>query len=338
MLQWLRRRNNILPCLVGVLGFSTTYLILGRSPVFAIMAFVLTVFLVYMEVITQLSFRAPLRRKPEVKDPDWQRIPIEVNGLTLVHYFYKGKEGAPLAWVIHGWTAGSMRMLQRAQSFIERGWSVLMVDLPGHGGSDILVKWSAEETSTHVIASMNEFHRSHPGRCENGVCLFGHSMGSFLGLRISRRRHELSIAQELRGWIFESPMTGYTEIHEETCNILHIPHFLRTWVLAKTIRHFNAINGPVRMIEALSDADVPAWGMTSEPTLLVQAQPDERLGSAHHRRLVSAMSEPPYEGLLQEHYLTDLRHSGSHESASRKAVVDAWLEEQFPQASSVLAA
>ena len=335
MLQWIRRRNNILPALVGVLGLLLTALSLEHSPTASFLVFLATIFFVYLEVVTQWSFRAPARRKPEVDDPDWQRIPISVNGLTLVHYLHRGAVDAPLAWVIHGWTSGSMRMLQRAESFLERGWNVLMVDLPGHGGSDSLVKWSAEETTTHLIASMNEFQRNNASLCENGVWYFGHSMGSFVGLRVSHRRNELSIANKLQGWIFESPMTGYTEIHEETCNILRIPRVLRPWVLAKTIRHFNAINGPERFIKTLSDADMPAWGMTSEPTLLIQAEPDERLGPSHHQRLMLAMSESPYEGLLQAHFLSDLRHSGSHESATRKAVVDTWLDENYPHSFSV---
>jgi len=335
MLQWARRRKNVLPSLVGGFGFLSSYFLLDHSPFAFIFAIFATILFVYLELVTQWSFRAPTRRKPEIDDPEWERIPICVNGLTLVHYLQRGEKDVPLAWVIHGWTSGSMRMMQRAESFLERGWNVLMVDLPDHGGSDGLVKWSAEETTTHLIAGMNEFQKANPSLCENGIWYYGHSIGSFIGLRLSHRRTELSVADKIQGWIFESPMTGYTEIHEETCKVLRIPRVLRPWVLAKTIRHFNAINGPRRIIKALADADVPAWGMTSEPTLLVQAEPDERLGPTHHQRLVLAMSEPPYEGLLQAHYLPDLRHSGSHESTSRKAVVDGWLEEQIPQASSV---
>lgn len=335
MLQWARRRKNVLPASVGSLGILLSYLLLGHSLPAFIFIILATIFFVYLEVVTQWSFRAPTRRKPEIEDSNWERMALNINGLTLVHYLQRGRKDAPLAWVIHGWTSGSMRMLQRAESFLERGWNVLMVDLPDHGGSGGLAKWSAEETTTHLIAGMNEFQRANPNLCEHGVWYYGHSMGSFIGLRLSHRRTELSIADKFQGWIFESPMTGYTEIHEETCNILRIPRILRPWVLAKTIRHFNAINGPQRNIKALADADVPAWGMTSEPTLLVQAEPDERLGPTHHQRLVLAMREPPYDGLLQAHYLSDLRHSGSHDSQSRKAVVDEWLEEQISQASSV---
>ncbi len=333
MLQWARRRNNVLPAVVAIGGLTTALLSYRFSPFMSLMSVVLTFFLLYLEVMTQWSFRSPTRRKPAVDDPNWERIELESNGLNIVHYVHRGHEAAPLAWVVHGWTAGAMRMMHRSSSFVERGWTVVMVDLPSHGGSDGLVKWSAEETTTHLITSMNQLKEMHPPWFQNGVCYFGHSMGSFVGLRISHRRDELAIGTQVKGWIFESPMTGYTEIHDETCNLLRIPRVLRPMILAKTIRHFNAINGPRRPIRDLSDADVPSWGITNEPTLLVQANPDERLGPVHHERLIQCMEAPPYKGLLVVHLLNDLRHSGSHESASRKIVVDEWLDEQFPYSS-----
>ena len=165
----------------------------------------------------------------------WKRLSIEVNGLNVIHYFRQGRHDAPLAWVVHGWTSGSMRMLQRADSFVERGWNVLMVDLPGHGGSDSLVKWSAEETTTHLIASMNEFSHSHSNVCKNGVWFFGHSLGSFVDSESAIAEQNYWRPINCVAGIFESPMTGYTEIHNETCNLLRIPQVLRPWVLTKTI-------------------------------------------------------------------------------------------------------
>ena len=85
---------------------------------------------------------------------------------------------------------------------------------------------------------------------DSAVCYYGHSIGAFIGLRVSKRREELNeaIHQHLGSG---SPMTGYTEIHDETCNILKIPTALRPWILAKTLRHFNAINGPVRSVSVI---------------------------------------------------------------------------------------
>ncbi len=336
MLNWARQRNHVLPVAVASIGAAASMIVsttLGW--LLGLLTGLLTVFFVYLEVVTQWSFRAPSKQKPPLVDEAWERMTIDANGCGIAYYVHKGQPGAPVAWICHGWTAGAVRMVHRASTFVERGWHVVLVDLPSHGASDPLPKWSAEQATTLLIESMNELHERLPEMFTNGVCYYGHSIGAFIGLRLSKRRVELHETIHPTSWIFESPMTGYTEIHEETCNILNIPMALRPWVLAKTMRHFNAINGPVRLVTKLSDADVPNWGLPKEPTLMVQANPDERLGAVHHQRLMEVMSSGEHTTLLTTHLLDDLRHSGSHESPSRKAVVDAWIDGRINHSSSV---
>lgn len=336
MLSWARQQNHVLPVAVGMLGASLTfYAVVNHGWVVGMIVASTASLLLYLEIVTQLSFRAPRKRKEPLTAPNWKRVDINVGGYDIAHYVRQGQTDKPLAWVCHGWTSGSVRMIHRSSSFIDRGWNVVLVDLPSHGASASLPKWSAEQSTSLLIAAMNRLQQQQPQMFRRGVCYYGHSIGAFIGLRISKRRGELSEHAHPGAWIFESPMTGYTEIHDETCNLLKIPTPLRPWVLRKTLAHFNAINGPERTVRSLSDADVPTWGIPAEATLMVQANPDERLGSIHHRRLIKAMSDTKNTSILETHLLDDLRHSGSHESDSRKTVVDAWLDEHFDYSSSV---
>lgn len=336
MLDWARQRNHVLPLCVGSIGtVLSVIVVLNFGWVLGFVSVMVSSLFLYLEILTQWSFRAPAKRKPPLNEAGWKQLNLNVNGYTLAYYIQDATPGAPLALVCHGWTAGAIRMVHRASSFAERGWNVAMVDLPSHGASDSIPKWSAEQATTLLIQSMNMLREERPELFRNDVCFYGHSIGAFIGLRISKRRAELDEAAHPTGWVFESPMTGYTEIHEETCNILKIPTMLRPWVLNKTLRHFNAINGPERMVSALADADVPTWGLTREPTLMVQANPDERLGAVHHQRLMDVMASGEGATLLTTHLLDDLRHSGSHECTSRKVVVDAWIDQHFTHSSTV---
>ena len=336
MLSWARQQNHVLPVAVGMLGaFLTLYAVVNHGWIVGTIVASTASLLLYLEIVTQLSFRAPRKRKEPLTAPNWKRVDINVGGYDIAHYVRQGQTDKPLAWVCHGWTSGAVRMIHRSSSFIDRGWNVVLVDLPSHGASASLPKWSAEQSTSLLIAAMNRLQQQQPEMFSHGVCYYGHSIGAFIGLRISKRRGELSENARPGAWIFESPMTGYTEIHDETCNLLKIPTALRPWVLRKTLAHFNAINGPERTVRSLSDADVPTWGIPAEATLMVQANPDERLGSIHHRRLIKAMSDTKNTSILETHLLDDLRHSGSHESDSRKTVVDAWLDEHFDYSSSV---
>ena len=295
---------------------------------------VLTIFLTYLELVTQWSFRAPSKRKEPIQDQEWVQDMVDVENGVISTYHRAGAVGKPMLVVIHGWTSGSLRMTSRAQQFIDRDWSVVLIDLPSHGSSSPLEKWSAEQSSTVVINALNTFYDGHRAMFDGEVYFYGHSIGGFHCLRFSKRRSEMQFSHQLSGWILESPMTGYSEIFEETCNILRIPHILRPTVLRKTIRHFNAINGPVRIIGGLTDAEMPQWGVPQEPTLLLQAHPDDRLGSTHHERLVRVMKESNLSFMLTEEYLADLQHSGSAICISRDQAINRWIEKIQNHSSS----
>ncbi len=281
-------------------------------------------FWTYVEVVTQLAFRAPQNRKPPIDDERWNPRFISSGEHQLSTYHQVLNPGGPTVWVCHGWTSGSQRMLGRADIFLDRGWNVVMIDLPNHGASSKLTKWTAEQSTTLLIDVANKLHEDHPELLAGHVYYFGHSMGGFLGLRLSQRRNELTFGDRFSGWMFESPMTGYTEIFEETCNILRIPHLLRPLVLANTLRHVNALISP-RSIHSLDDADAPKWGIPTEPTLVVQASPDERLGMDHYDRLLTAMSDSGRSNLLSSHLLTTLRHTGANKHVERDRIIDEWL-------------
>ena len=130
MLIWARQRNHVLPVLVGSIGVAvsmTTIATLGWH--LGIIAGLLTLFLLYLEIVTQWSFRAPSKRKPALVDDAWERMSIDANGYNIAYYVHIGRPGAPLAWICHGWTAGAIRMVHRASTFVERGWHVVLLSL-----------------------------------------------------------------------------------------------------------------------------------------------------------------------------------------------------------------
>ncbi len=333
MLDTLRRRNHVLPHLVLLTGLSLTWLSFNVNLLLFWLLFTLTISLCYLEVVTQWSFRAPRRRKPPLEDSMWTKIHHRVSDQLMVsHHILQNPTGRTV-FICHGWTSGSQRMVGRAQLFLEEGWNVILIDLPGHGESESIPKWNAELSSTLIIEVLNHLHTSHKELFGNPFLIFGHSMGGFISLRLSHRREELSMHTDLCGWIAESPMTGYSEIFDETCQILRIPTILRPIVLKKTMRHFNALNPSTDDLSSLTDVDCPAWGQYTEPTLLVQADPDERLGESHYLRLqhVMASNQP---GLLRSVMMDDLAHSGESNHIRRDEVIRNWLDDVFGHSSA----
>jgi pimeloyl-ACP methyl ester carboxylesterase len=330
MISAMRKHNHVLPVLACM-----TWLFLATIAPVALLAPILLAggFHVYVETMTQLSFRAPSLRKPAIDDPLWTSNRIYVGQHHLQSYVLNGKEGSPVVWICHGWTSGSERMLGRTEIFRKLGWHVVMFDLPSHGASSRLSKWTAEHSTTMLIQSANQLARQRPELFFGPVFFYGHSMGAFIGLRLSKRRDECVFGHQFSGWMFESPMTGYSEIFSETCDILHIPLVLRPVVLANTLRHVNALIGPERRITDLSDADVPRWGLPHEPTLLLQAHPDERLGLTHFERLTQALAENSANVALESHLINGLTHKGANVHNERDELVTEWSNKQVRYSS-----
>ena len=328
MLDSLRRRNHILPLIVLIIGLASTWFTIIIHTGLAIVILCCTMFLFYAETIAQMSFRAPRKRKPPLDDPDWVKVKHQVSNHVMVSHHFMQDTSSPTVFICHGWTSGSQRMIGRAQLFIEHGYHVILIDLPGHGESQSITKWTAEQSSTMVIDTLNQLHSSHPNLFGTRMLVYGHSMGAFISLRLSKRRHELTMHSLLSGWIAESPMTGYTEIFDETCDLLRIPSILRPLVLRKTMRQFNALNIGTTNLNSLSDVDCPDWGKYTEPTLLIQADPDERLGSAHYLRLQRVMNATS-PSMLTSKLMDDLAHSGEAVHPGRDAVIQQWIEKEF---------
>lgn len=328
MLDNLRRLNHVLPLIVLFSGLSLTWISSGINIALSTVFLITTLFLLYLEVVTQLSFRAPMKRKPPLNDSNWTKVKHHVDGKIMVSHYFIKNTSAPTVFICHGWTSGSQRMLGRAELFIQQGYNVIMIDLPGHGESQSITKWTAEQSSTMVIDTLNQLYDMQPNLFNSRMLIFGHSMGGFISLRLSKRRKELKMHSILSGWITESPMTGYTEIFEETCNLLRIPSMLRPIVLKKSIRQFNALNSATPDLMSLADVDCPEWGAFEEPTLLIQADPDERLGTSHYLRLQEVM-QADSPSLLTSVLLDDLAHSGAAVHKRRDEVIRQWIQNEF---------
>jgi pimeloyl-ACP methyl ester carboxylesterase len=314
---------------------SVSAYIMAQGYDLAIIGIILFSFICYLETVTQLSFRAPKRRKPILEGIEWKSISQQTQIGMVNSYIHEATSSdVPTLVIIHGWTSASSRMVGRARQFIERGWGVVAVDLPSHGGSDSVSKWTAEQATTTVIESLNHISTSYPFLFSRGICYYGHSMGGFIGLRLSSRRNELKPMPKILGWILESPMTGYTEIFQETCNILKIPKTIQPIVLWRMMGQFNSINHERPNFSELNETDAPIWGLTQEPTLLVQAANDERLGDTHYLRLQKCHDDAGTKGLLTSRIMESLRHSGCAVHADRDVVVNQWLDDCGFQSSS----
>ena len=96
-----------------------------------------------IEFYVGISFLLPGRRKPSFEADGWSSKFFDYDG-CLINTVSKIQTGpAPLLVMVHGWRSSSSSVADRAMWFTERGWHVVMIELPNHGSSGEYGHWSA---------------------------------------------------------------------------------------------------------------------------------------------------------------------------------------------------
>lgn len=220
--------------------------------------------------------------------------------------------------LVHGWTSGVVRSANRVQRIVERGVQVHLMEVRGHGGTPHEGPWTAGAVVDDLVAALQSMVIEGP------LVLYGHSLGAFVALRMF---HPSILHCPVDALILESPMSMYGPVFDEGWSTLgwvgKVPG-LRKAVLRSLVTSWQRQH-PRAGIASLDDVGVPAWGMPTCPTLVVQAEPDRRLGPLHLEALLKAWpSQVPIEVVRDQ----TLRHSGTSVHPGRDEVLVRWLESQ----------
>lgn len=150
---------------------------------------------------------------------DYQELALHSEGLELRAWLGRRDAAKPAAVIIHGLGDSLESYLGHAQLFRERGMSVLLVDLRGHGGSEGSHTTLGGREAADVRAGMRLL-REH-GLAKNGLVLMGHSMGSVAVLLAAADQ------PDLRAVIVEAPYDTYRSTIAHHAKLLY---GLPSWV------------------------------------------------------------------------------------------------------------
>lgn len=302
------------------------FLILLNDKIIKLIMLPLVVLLFYnliIETWVSLAFISPGNRKKEFISVGWTSQFHDLD--TTIHSMsYFDDQIRPLVIIVHGWRSGASSMLGRAENYIKLGFHVILFELPGHGKSQSVSKWTAGHAST----TFNDFYE-HLGsdfdmQYVNGIYFHGHSMGGFVLLRFDKLVSNNN--SKINGYILESPMTCYSMIFQESLETLKIPKIAENLFWSRLCSHFNKVNPKIMDVTELSDVDTPKWGIIRNNCLVIQAEHDNRLGLGHYHQLVKHQQE--VTGYVFKHHLVaDLTHAGARINQNRDALISQWIDE-----------
>jgi len=171
--------------------------------------------LAFSHVMTK-TYRLESPGKPS---QGYEQLQLVSDGLKLRAWLVRGEPAKPSAIVIHGLGDSLESYLDHAALFRKRGYSVLLVDLRGHGASEGSHTTLGARESDDVRAGM-QYLRDN-GLARNGLVLMGHSMGSVAVLLAAADQ------QDVRAVIVEAPYDTYRNTIAHHAKLLY---GLPSWV------------------------------------------------------------------------------------------------------------
>ena len=282
---------------------------------------------IFIEIIVINIFKEPANQKPSIEKESWKVLNVNCRGVEARALLNRRKGSGPLLLMVHGWRSSAESVRERAEWFCEQGWHALIVEMPGHGKAMPVNKWTAFRVVEHIVELMDALSSKLPQKEITDIVFYGHSMGGFVGLNLSKRIDQYLWGDKIKGWILESPMTKYSMVFEESLRESIIPKIFHTLIQQRLFGQINALHPNEKPVQLLSQLDVPIWGLPKQPTLVIQAAEDHVLGRTHYNLLVTAMKEAGRESILEVHLLDQLTHTGAQTNSARTDIIEQWINE-----------
>ena len=316
-----------------LLIITCSTLLFGNYPLLANAIFVIIIGAISIEIFIEYLiiqiFRKIHFRKPSIKIEPWVELIADCHGVEARAMLNRRDQSAPLLLMIHGWKSSAESVRERAEWFCDRGWHALIVEMPGHGKAMPVEKWTAIRVVEHTVELMSALDSLLLPEDIAEITYYGHSMGGFVGLNLSKRIDDYPWGNKIKGWILESPMTKYSMVYEDSIERNNIPKILHSSIQKRLFAQLSALHPQENTIHSLMQLDVPLWGLPQQPTLILQAEEDSVLGRSHYDLLVSSMVDAGREGILTTHLIEDLPHSGARTNSTRNYHIEQWLEKSF---------
>ncbi len=227
---------------------------------------------------SEVMIRVP-RQPAGPPPPGFQELRVLSEGLRLRAWVLEGKPDRPSAVLAHGLGDSIESYVGSARVLNQRGHTVLLLDLRGHGGSEGDTTTLGGREREDVRAAMRGLRERR--RADRGFILLGVSMGAVAVLRAAAEE------PDVRAVVVEAPFDSYREsvIHHARL-LYHLPRWVPLIPLSIAVAEWRA------GFDADEIDAVAAVRRIRAPLLAIADGADPRMPEAVVRRVFDAHGGP----------------------------------------------
>ena len=159
-----------------------------------------------------------------VPNTPYENIEIKVDSGTIRGWLMKSAGAKGCFLLVHGWSSTKSDMLRYANPLLASGYDVLIVDVLGHGESDVNVKHVSIKSFVQSLIAMIDYVEERPDIHHQEIYVLGHSLGGTAASIVN--------ATDLRiqALITDSMPTSLKSISQSMAENIKIPYIPFGWL------------------------------------------------------------------------------------------------------------
>jgi uncharacterized protein len=180
--------------------------------------------LLFRSYIVRHIFTPKRKENKNVPNVAYENIEIKVDRGTIRGWLMKSEGTNGCFLLVHGWSSNKSDMLRYADPLLANGYDVLIVDVLGHGESDVNDKQVSIKSFVETIFAMINYVESRPEMHYKGIYVLGHSIGGTAA--------SIANATDLRicALITDSMPTSLKSISQSMAENIKIPYIPFGWL------------------------------------------------------------------------------------------------------------
>lgn len=174
--------------------------------------------------IIRFIFTPKLKEDKKYPHSIYENIEIELGIGAIRGWLIKSEKARGCFLLVHGWNSTKSDMLRYVDPLIANDYDVIIVDVLGHGQSDLIQIQVSIESFVQSITSTIDYVGERPDINSNAIFVLGHSMGGIAASIVN------STDLRLRALITDSMPTSLKSISKSMAGNVTLPYIPFGWL------------------------------------------------------------------------------------------------------------